>query len=185
MSQSLLVVTNPFTIISDQQEKHPFTFQNFFVPRKRKGQIVEVPLLIDVEVRHLKTGDYAIDGWEDRVTVERKSLEDLYQTLSWGRERFHREMQRMRAMDIAWVVVETDWQYILNPPKKMTGEAQGMDPSAVYHTILSWQSRYPNVHWVLCTHRRFAEQTTFHLLNHYWRLHRPGGKLEKEASAKG
>ena len=49
------------------------------------------------EVSTLPTGDYSVRGLEDTIAVERKSVSDLIGSLTSGRERFQREVQRMLA----------------------------------------------------------------------------------------
>jgi DNA excision repair protein ERCC-4 len=65
----------------------------------------------------LETGDYSVAGMEEQVTVERKSLPDLVMCVSWERDRFWRELDRMARMPMAAIMVEAPlsaavrWQY--------------------------------------------------------------------------
>jgi len=68
------------TIIVDSREQTPLVFAH-------------LPFIVS----GLPTGDYSVKGLEDDFTVERKTLSDLYGSLTSGRERFMRELQRMRA----------------------------------------------------------------------------------------
>lgn len=68
------------TIIIDSREQAPLKFPNF-----------------PAETATLQTGDYSVKGLEDIFTVERKSVADLISSLTSGRERFQREIQRMLA----------------------------------------------------------------------------------------
>lgn len=43
-----------------------------------------------------------------------------------------------------------------------------LNPKTVYRTILAWQQRYPHVHWWPAESRRFAERTTFRILERFW-----------------
>jgi ERCC4-type nuclease len=54
----------------------------------------------------LRTGDYSIEGFEDRVAVERKGLSDLFTCVGRERPRFERELVRLAAMDYGAVVLE-------------------------------------------------------------------------------
>ena len=67
------------TIIVDTREQDPLTFAN-----------------LPTERRTLPTGDYTILGFENVFCVERKSLADLIQSTTFERERFERELVRMR-----------------------------------------------------------------------------------------
>lgn len=54
----------------------------------------------------LKTGDYSIQGYEDQITFERKSVQDLVGTLTSGHTRFLREMERMRTFKAKYILIE-------------------------------------------------------------------------------
>jgi len=145
----------PFTILVDGREKAPYTFSGIRANADRGHRILEIPR----KWAHLQTGDYTIEGMEDLVAVERKSLEDLYSTLGQHRERFEREMQRLAAMEHAAVVIEADWWRILQRPPTMSR----LLPKTVFRTALSWAERY-GVHWLAMPDRRLAEITTFRIL---------------------
>ncbi len=69
-------------ITVDSREQHPYDFQGITAA----GRPVEVTTI----TAGLKSGDYSIAGYEDAVAVERKSLSDLYGTLTSGRDRFRK-----------------------------------------------------------------------------------------------
>lgn len=54
----------------------------------------------------LKTGDYSIQGYDDTICFERKSVQDLVSTLIGGHERFLREMERMRSFKAKYILIE-------------------------------------------------------------------------------
>lgn len=54
----------------------------------------------------LKTGDYSVQGYEDKICFERKSVADLVGTLIGGHERFLREMDRMKDFKVKYILVE-------------------------------------------------------------------------------
>lgn len=82
------------TIIEDTREQTPLDFSGF------RG--------VDVVRQGLKTGDYSVQGYEDRICFERKSIPDLVGTLIGGHERFLREVERMKAYDEKYILVERD-----------------------------------------------------------------------------
>jgi DNA excision repair protein ERCC-4 len=57
-------------------------------------------------IQALPTGDYSIAGLEDQVAIERKSLDDLVQSLSRERDRFTRELERGASMPYFALVIE-------------------------------------------------------------------------------
>lgn len=80
------------TIVCDSREQNSLSFHGFRgVKTVRSG---------------LKTGDYSIQGYEDQITFERKSVQDLVGTLIGGHERFLREMERMRAYKVRYILIE-------------------------------------------------------------------------------
>jgi len=55
----------------------------------------------------LATGDYSILGFEDKVSVEKKSVDDLVGCLKdEERKKFEKELQRSRTLDYFSVVIE-------------------------------------------------------------------------------
>jgi DNA excision repair protein ERCC-4 len=76
------------TIIIDTREQTPLVFAS--LPTERAT---------------LVTGDYSIKGFERDFSVERKSVADLVQSLTHGRDRFSRELQRMRAFDFRRLLI--------------------------------------------------------------------------------
>ena len=152
-------VTVPFTILIDQQEKAPFNFHGLLADADQQHR----PLIVPTQRVHLKPGDYSIAGLQTDVTVERKSLADLFGTLGQGLERFRREHERMAEMKRAVVVVESSWfEAIYFPPPHSK-----LPPKTVFRVAASWQARY-GIPWVFMGDRRLAEIFTFRFLSKYW-----------------
>lgn len=143
----------PFTIVVDTREQAPFAFMS-----------IEPWDEIRVVRAALATGDYSIQGFEDRISIERKSVSDFYGSIGGDRERFEREMVRLKQMEFAAVVIEGGWRELLvDRPETIQ-----MSAKSASHTIYSWAVRY-GVHFYPCDGRRHAELTTFHLLRHFWK----------------
>lgn len=177
MPRPISPVYCPFTVIIDNNEQHPYHFTDFSADSRQKFR----PLIIPTITRSLNTGDYSIDTLEHAVTVERKSLADLYSTLGQGRDRFERELVRMSEMDFAAVVVEADWPSIIERPPPHSE----LLPKTVYRSVLAWQQRFSNVHWWACATRSFAERTTFRILERYYRDFKDGLKDVKPVAQVG
>jgi len=64
------------------------------------------PARVETQRTALPAGDYSLVGHEDRVAVERKSLDDFVSTVIRSRKRFSAELQRLKEMEFACVVVE-------------------------------------------------------------------------------
>ena len=178
VSQDILIP--PFTIIYDQQEGAPYRFSGIRADADKNYR----PLVIRTVKRHLATGDYTIEGMEDRLTVERKSLSDLYNTLGQGRERFEREHQRMAAMvqagGFACVLVESSLEEaLLRPPLE-----SGLLPKTVDRTRISWAMKY-GVPWFFEESRRRAEVTCYRILEKAWEREQERLKAEQQEQASG
>ena len=63
---------------------------------------------IDVEsVRtKLDAGDYSVVGYENLISFERKSVQDLVGTLVGGHQRFLRELERMKNYKEKYILIE-------------------------------------------------------------------------------
>lgn len=70
----------------------------------------QCPLVFTVssETGTLETGDYSVIGLTHLITVERKSLANLLACAGRERDRFKRELQRLRAYRFRLLVVESD-----------------------------------------------------------------------------
>jgi hypothetical protein len=151
----------PFVVLIDGREKAPYRFDGLRADARQRRR----PLVVRTEWAHLDTGDYTIERWENKIAVERKSLEDLYSTIGGHRERFKDELRRLDDMAVAAVVVEADWSTILESPPVWTR----LPPKVIFRSVLSWQQRFPRVHWWFLPDRRRAEITTFRILERFWR----------------
>jgi ERCC4-type nuclease len=142
---------NKLTIIIDTRELKPFTFTS----------IIPIPTTI---VATLQTGDYSIQGYENQITIERKSLVDLFGTVGKGRKRFEAELQRMVEYRFAAVVVEADWVAVLRHPPTRSR----LNPKTIYASVIAWQIRY-GVHFWFCPNREFAQKTTYRILDRFYK----------------
>jgi hypothetical protein len=163
----------PFTVVVDSNEGAPYQFQGL---KQRTGDGGKPIVVRTVQKAMWAMGrkehgvglaDYSIDGWEERVQVERKSLEDLWNTLSGRRAEFEKEIARLnRDCEYAAVVVEASWTAI-----KAGIPGRDLAPESVIGTIRAWRQRYPGVHWLPMLDRRQAEVETFWILERFWLDH--------------
>lgn len=105
------------TLVIDTREQQPFAFSAPGVRTIRRA---------------LATGDYSVEGLEERVAVERKTLDDLVGSLIRSRERFLREVRRLEAIEARCIAVEASWNDIAE--RRYTG---GIHPRAVFGAVLS------------------------------------------------
>lgn len=104
-------------IVVDTREQEPYAFDPKHVIVTRKA---------------LPAGDYSIEGHENSVAVERKTLEDFVSTVIRSRKRFKRELQRLSGYEFACIVVEADLSDVLGGRYR-----SGANPNAVLGTVLS------------------------------------------------
>lgn len=122
-----MVKKSNLVIIRDTREQKPLVFPN-----------------AKVKDAKLQTGDYSLEYFEDRITIERKSLSDLLQSLSGERKRFMAEVQRMKAYEYSAVVVEaslTDiyrgvWRNAISI-ESVVGSLQALSAKYGVHVILA------------------------------------------------
>lgn len=134
-------------IVTDTREQAPFSFSHF------QG--------VETERATLPAGDYSLPGFEDRVAIERKELNDLIGCLMTGRDRFERELSKLRFFDLSAVVVEASLDNVKNGQYRSE-----MKPHAALQSIIAFQVRY-RVPFVWAGSRAGAEYVTFSLLEKY------------------
>ena len=135
-------------IIRDSREQAPLTFTGYPV---------------EVAVGALASGDYSLHGFENRIALERKSLPDLVACLGPERERFTRELQRLKAFDAACVIVEASSDDLRRGLYRSK-----LDAGAAWQSCLAFMQRF-NVPFIWCNSRQDAEQVTFDYLRHFHR----------------
>ena len=139
-------MTSPIQIIVDSREQTPFTFAGYPV---------------EVAVGTLASGDYSLHGFENRIAIERKSLADLVGCLSGERDRFERELQRLKAVDAGCVIIESPTADLL------AGKFRSrMSPDAAWQSVIAFQMRY-RIPFIFCQDRGGAERTCFDYLRHF------------------
>ena len=83
------MVKNEIVIVIDQREQTPIRF----------------PDGIKTEGGSLYSGDYSVKSLEHIFSVERKSIDDLCGSLTTGRDRFERELHRLRGYRFKRVLI--------------------------------------------------------------------------------
>ncbi len=167
---------SPFTVLVDTREQLPYSFCGFFTDRKDGG----LPLVVSTRTVGLQSGDYSVDGYADQVSVERKSLADLYSTFGKGRARFEHELARLDMMPFANVVVESSLgQAVANPPLRTR-----LKPKTIMRSVIAWRYRYQRIHWHFVDDRRLAEILTYRLLERFYVGIVCGGKNPRTGLAK-
>lgn len=135
-------------VIIDSREQAPFIFKGFEC---------------QVAAGTLTAGDYSLPGFTDRIAVERKELGDLISCLSSGRERFVRELERLRGYESAVIVVEAAFADIIKGNYRSK-----LNPESAVQSVISIMQNY-RMPFFFAKDRAQAEEFTFHFLRHYHR----------------
>lgn len=114
---------NKFIILTDTREQMPYRFPN-------------------TKICTLEYGDYTVEyegkSYLDKICIERKgSMSELFSLSGTGRERFCRELEKMKDVKFKYMLIESDYLSIVNdqPP--------GLLPASnVYATIFSFMIKY-------------------------------------------
>jgi ERCC4-type nuclease len=124
----------------------------FIVDTREQEEYSFDPRLVATVRRALPAGDYSIEGLEDRVAVERKTLDVFVSTVIHSRARFREELRKLAGYQAACVVVEAGLIDVLQ--KRYRG---GAHPNAVLGNALSLILDY-RVPVFFCTTRQASCQ---------------------------
>jgi ERCC4-type nuclease len=142
------------TIIIDTREGDPW----FLRDTKTICPIVE---------RKLDTGDYSIEGFEGKISIERKSVADAYHTLGRGRERFKQELDRLKDMEFAAIIIEASLEDFASYPKDCSNMVE-MKPKTAIQSLIAFSIRY-GVHVIWAGSRIYASRYCESLLMKFYK----------------
>jgi ERCC4-type nuclease len=100
----------------------------------REGNVPPFPEGVTLLRETMKTADYTSPALRTVAVVERKSVSDFCSTISFGRERFERELERMRSFRFKACVVEGDCSLVMR--------SSGVHPHAILGTVASMTARW-------------------------------------------
>ena len=83
--------------------------------------------------KKLDVADYSAVGYEHKIAIEKKSLNDLCACVGRERERFDRMVKRLLEYEYRAIVVTDDWSKI--DLKQYYG---ALTPTQVYSAIMAW-----------------------------------------------
>ena len=135
----------PYTIIIDTREQSPWSWDN-----GSSGDNNALTPPIHTIRATLPAGDYSIVGLEDRVAIERKSLNDYVQTVIAQRKRFSRELIKLQSYDYAIIMVEGSCVDLIE--HKYSSQA---DPKSVLGATAAIEACY-GVSVLFCCNRQIA-----------------------------
>lgn len=126
----------------------------------------QFPTALVVGRRMLKAGDYSVEGLEDAIAIERKSIDDLVGTIFHHGDRFGRELGKLAAMKWAAVVIEGNAEDVACRRYRFSD----VPPTAVFERIahLHVGTRIP---FLFCGARADAVRSAENLLREAAKIH--------------
>lgn len=147
-------------VIQDTREKvGKFTFQSYDD--------------VDVIRTCLRTGDYSLVGFEDKITLDRKKgSNELQMCLGKDWTRFKKELDRMVLFEESYIICEFPEYYIDIFPKM-----SGIPPKRwkrlmvrgpfIRKRLHEIREEYPSIKIIFCEDHYAAEQQTYNILKEY------------------
>ena len=141
------------TIIVDTREQTPYSFERF-----RSD-------FATVDRGALMSGDYSLKGFETNIQIERKSLQDLVNTIIHNRQRFVMELIRLHQAEFSCVIIEASHREIASPYSFSKAR-----PNSVVGSIQSFMVHY-QVPFYAAGDRTAAEEMTVGFLLKAWKAY--------------
>ena len=148
----------PAILTYDTREQHPWRFERF----------ASKHVTFDIQREGLPCGDYLAkladdDPPEACAVVERKTHSDLIGSLTTGRARFERELEKLTAYGFKALVIEASLPAI----------ARGLDssranPVSIIGSLIAFSQRY-GLHVVFASDRRHAQAYAWRLCERWVR----------------
>jgi ERCC4-type nuclease len=121
-----------------------------------------------------------VKGYEDRVAIERKSIDDMVGCLKGeNRDRFERELARSRELEYFALAVECNLMHLINHQY-----TSAMLPKSVIQSIITFSVRY-KLPVFFCENHRYAGRIVESLLTKYVREVRLSAGTEDKQEREG
>lgn len=142
-------------VVRDDREKKPYSFDS-------------VPVNFTVSTARLETGDYTVAGFEDVFAIERKSIPDLIQSVTWGRKNFEAEIQRAQSFAEWAIIIEgvpSDVNKYIQKARRRYGAK--VHPNQVHGTVNGW-NKHKGANFIWAGSREEAEIMTYEKLDRWY-----------------
>lgn len=165
-----MVKQKPILLI-DTREKQPWCFDHD-------------DAFAEVRYQKLDAGDYAIEGMQDILVIERKAtVDELFNNFTKDKKRIAAEFERLKDHKFKIVVIEETCEDIMNPlryyvNKKKINKFSPKMPVAVVTSGLTKLMLETNAHIIFGGMR--AQAMARGILLHAYDLHRKGKLVEGE-----
>lgn len=139
-----------FTVVIDTREQNPWELRHYTKANKK-----------------LDTGDYSIEGYEDILCIERKySISEFANNM--GEKRFTNVLERMSKYKHSYIIMEFDFEDILNFPigtdiPKRVWDKLRISPAYIIKYITDIQMKY-GVHVLFCGSPLGAEKMALSIM---------------------
>ena len=98
-----------YKVIKDTREQDGYTFESF------TGRYTSCKGMV---VKKLDTGDYSLEGLEDKLCIERKGrVSELAINLGKDKARFMREIERMQEFEFPFLILEFSLDDVIKFPE--------------------------------------------------------------------
>ena len=160
-----------YTVVKDSREQDGYTF-NRYTSRYHecKGMVV----------RKLDTGDYSIEGLEDKVCIERKGrISELAINLGKDKHRFMREIERMKEFPFKFLVLEFSLEDVMSFPEGSDIPDENWNSLKITNKymlkmLIEFQM-YDDIHVIFCDSKKNAKLVVSSILkrvNEYYSIGR-------------
>lgn len=148
-------IPKPIAIV-DTREQLPLSFARFpnWIAGERRDTV--------------PVGDYTVEGMEDLLALERKSLEDLVGTLTHSRERFIRMCEKLACLKYKAILVECTYEDVKSP---YPGEFSSAHPNGISGSLDAIEARWGIPVIYTSRHRVLAEEKAASWLSKHWTYH--------------
>ena len=144
-----MIKNSKYKIIVDSREQRPLWTKN--IVREK-----------------LDVGDYSIEGYKDKISIERKSLADAWQTMLGGNKRFHKELERAESYDYFAMVIEGPYTKLLT--KDFPGSYYSKVPSyRVLQNLFTFNVKH-KMNLFFCTNRVESKKVIKEIFDAYLRM---------------
>ena len=113
-------------------------------------------------VRKLDTGDYSIEGLEDKVCIERKArVSELAINLGKDKRRFMNEIERMKDFPFKFLILEFSLEDVMDFPERSDIPEEKWDSIVITNKymlkmLIEFQM-YDDIHVIFCGNRKNAK----------------------------
>ncbi len=142
-----------YTVIKDTREQDGYTFERF------TGRYTSCNGMV---VKKLDTGDYSLEGLEDKLCIERKGrVSELAINLGKDKRRFLAEIERMKDFEFKFLVLEFSLEDIMDFPERSEIPKEKWSSIVITNKymlkMLVEFQMYDNIHVIFAGNRKNAK----------------------------